>query len=72
MIFKHENFVLDLDNAVKAKLYFKDNLVFVGDGYKAIKILISSCNNSEPVKHKFKSQLELREKPRFVDIEKKE
>jgi len=46
--------------------------MFVGDGYKAIKILISSCNNSEPVKHKFKSQLELREKPRFVDIEKKE
>lgn len=72
MIFKHENFVLDLDNAVKAKLYFKDNLVFVGDGYRAIKILINSCNNSKPVKHKFKSQLELREKPRFSDIEKKE
>ena len=71
MIFKHENFILDLDNAVKAKLYFKDSLVFVGDGYKAIKILINSTNNPEPVKFKFKSQLTLREKPKFNDVEKK-
>ena len=71
MIFKHENFTLDLDNAVKAKLYFKDSLMFMGDGYRAIKILLNSTNNSEPVKNKFRSQLELREKPRFSDVEKK-
>ena len=71
MIFKHENFTLDLDNAVKAKLYFKDSLMFMGDGYRAIKILMRLCNDSEPVKYKFRSQLTLREKPRFADVEKK-
>jgi hypothetical protein len=71
MVFEHENFILDLDNAVKAKLYFKGSLAFVGDGYKAIKILLNSTNNPEPVELKFKSQLTLREKPKFSDTEKK-
>jgi hypothetical protein len=71
MIFTHENFILDLDNTTKAKLYFKDSLMFIGDGYRAIKILLNSTNNPEPVELKFKSQLTLREKPKFSDTEKK-
>lgn len=71
MIFTHENFILDLDNTTKAKLYFKDSLMFIGDGYRAIKILLNSTNNPEPVELKFKSQLTLREKPKFTDVEKK-
>ena len=49
----------------KAKLYSENKLVFMGDGYKAILILINSSSNPEPVKNKFKAQLKLREKPKF-------
>ena len=65
MIFKHEKFILDLNAATKAKLYSEDKLVFMGDGYKAIHILINSSSDPEPVKNKFKAQLKLREKPKF-------
>ena len=34
MIFKHENYVIDLNDASKAKLYYNNQLLFVGDGYK--------------------------------------
>ena len=64
-IFKHENFVLDLNAAHKSILYKNDKLLFMGDGYKAIQILISQSADSEPVKKKFKSQLQMREKPKF-------
>jgi hypothetical protein len=69
MIYTHEDFVLDLDNATKAKLYFKENLIFMGDGYRAIRMLLRFTGNSQEVRKKFKSQLTLREKPRFNDIE---
>ena len=64
-IFKHENFVLDLNAAHKSILYKNNKLLFMGDGYKAIQILISQSADSEPVKKKFKSQLQMREKPKF-------
>ena len=64
-IFKHENFVLDLNAAHKSILYKDNKLLFMGDGYKAIQILISQSVDSEPVKKKFKSQLQMREKPKF-------
>ena len=59
MIFKHEKFILDLNAATKAKLYSENKLVFMGDGYKAILILINSSSNPEPVKNKFKAQLKV-------------
>ena len=64
-IFKHENFVLDLNAAHKSILYKNDKLLFMGDGYKAIQILISQSIDAEPVKKKFKAQLRMREKPKF-------
>ena len=64
-IFKHENFVLDLNAAHKSILYKDNKLLFMGDGYKAIQILISQSADSEPVKKKFKAQLRMREKPKF-------
>ena len=64
-IFKHENFVLDLNAAHKSILYKDNKLLFMGDGYKAIQILISQSNDAEPVKKKFKAQLRMREKPKF-------
>ena len=50
-IFKHENFVLDLNAAHKSILYKDNKLLFMGDGYKAIQILISQSTNPEPVKN---------------------
>ena len=68
-IFKHENFVLDLNAAHKSILYKNNKLLFMGDGYKAIQILISQSADSKPVKEKFKSQLQMREKPKFIKSE---
>ena len=68
-IFKHENFVLDLNAAHKSILYKNNKLLFMGDGYKAIQILISQSADSKPVKEKFKSQLQMREKPKFSKSE---
>ena len=66
-IFKHENFILDLNAAHKSILYKDNKLLFMGDGYKAIQILISQSSDAEPVKLKFKAQLQMREKPKFND-----
>ena len=65
MKFKHENYVIDLDDTSKAKLYFKKQLIFIGDGYKAITTMLRGSEDKGPVKKQFKSQLEMREKPKF-------
>ena len=65
MKFKHENYIIDLDDTSKAKLYQDNKLIFVGDGYRAITALLNGCQNKEPVKKHFKSQLTMREKPKF-------
>jgi hypothetical protein len=66
MIFRHENFLLDLENAHRAKLYKDDKLLFLGDGYRAITMLIRNSKNSMPVEEKFRNQLETRQKPAFT------
>jgi hypothetical protein len=66
MIFRHENFLLDLENAHRAKLYKDDKLLFLGDGYKAITMLIRNSKNSMPVEEKFRNQLKTRQKPAFT------
>ena len=71
MIYKLEDFVLDLNQATRAHLYYKDKVFFIGDGYKAIKILIANCNNKQAAQHTFRKQLSQRERPRFKDLEKK-
>ena len=40
MIYKHEDFILDMTTATKAILYKGSSLIFMGDGYKAINIMI--------------------------------
>ena len=65
MIFKHEDFVLDTENAGRSALYKGGKLVFLGDGYRAITIFVRNCVNPEPVKEKFHNQLTMREKPKF-------
>ena len=64
-MFKHENMIMDMSISSKTKLYKDDKLIFMGDGYKAISIMIKNSKNKEPVKDKFHAQLTMREKPRF-------
>ena len=56
---------MDMSISSKTKLYKDDKLIFMGDGYKAITIMINSSKDQQPVKDKFHAQLTMREKPRF-------
>ena len=64
-IFKHEDMLMDMSISSRTKLYKDDKLLFIGDGYKAITIMINSSKNQEPVKEKFHKLLNMREKPKF-------
>ena len=66
-IFKHENFILDLHKTSKGRLYKDGKLLFIGDGYKAIQILLRNCEDKQPVRTKFNSQLTMRETPKIKD-----
>tara|TARA_B100001063_G_scaffold222158_1_gene228385 strand:+ start:330 stop:623 length:294 start_codon:yes stop_codon:yes gene_type:complete len=64
-IFKHENMLMDMSVSSKTRLYKDDRLIFMGDGYKAISMMINNSKNQQPVKEKFHNQLTMREKPKF-------
>ena len=64
-IFKHEDMLMDMSISSRTKLYKDDKLLFIGDGYKAITMMINSSKNQEPVREKFHKQLNMREKPKF-------
>jgi|TARA_B110000503_G_scaffold91501_1_gene138120 hypothetical protein len=64
-IFRHENMEMDMSTSSKTRLYKDDRLIFMGDGYKAITIMINNSKNQEPVREKFHAQLTMREKPKF-------
>ena len=64
--FKHESMVMDMTLSSKTRLYKDDKLIFMGDGYKAITMLIRNSKNSMPVEEKFRNQLETRQKPAFT------
>jgi len=73
MIFQHEDIELDSTISSKARLYKGGKLLFMGDGYKAITMMLQIAQDKEPVRQKFNAQLTLREKPKFSpldDIEK--
>ena len=63
--FKHENMIMDMTISSKTRLYKDDKLIFMGDGYKSITIMINNSKNQEPVREKFHAQLTMREKPKF-------
>ena len=65
-IFAHENMEMDMSISSKTKLYKDDKLIFMGDGYKAITIMINNSKNQQPVREKFHAQLTMREKPKFA------
>ena len=56
---------MDMSVSSKTRLYKDDRLIFMGDGYKAISMMINNSKNQQPVKEKFHNQLTMREKPKF-------
>ena len=65
----HDNLFLDMDNSSRAHLYKDGKLIFLGNGYVAIKMFIRESDNNPDVIARFSQQLELREKPRFEKSE---
>lgn len=61
-VFRHEDLVIDLRDANKGKLYKGKQLMFVGDGYRCITMMMRNCKDYTPVKEKFSAQLNTREK----------
>ena len=61
MIFSHEDLIIDLTNSNKGKLYKGKQLIFLGDGYKAITLMMRSAKDYKPIQKKFKAQLPMRE-----------
>ena len=65
-VYQHEDLIIDLTNTTRTKLYKADKLVFIGDGFKAITMMISNAEDKQPIKDKFSHQLNTREKPKFT------
>ena len=64
-VYEHEDLKVDLTKSNKERLYRNGLLMFMGDGYKAITMLIRNAKDPRPVKERFQAQLEMREKPKF-------
>lgn len=64
MIYQHKNNTLDIRGGT-GYYYSNDQLIFAGDGYKAILMFIKSSNNNENVIAAFKNQLNQREECRL-------
>ena len=61
MIFKHEDLTIDLHSTRKGKLYKGRQLIFLGDGYKAITMMMRNAKDYKPIQKKFQAQLTMRE-----------
>ena len=68
MIYQHKNLTLDM-NDNKGKLYVNGWLRFMGAHYVAIQMMLRFSENHPDVRHMFRHQLEMREKPRFTHSE---
>ena len=62
MIFKHEDLVIDLNNTNKGKLYKAGQLIFIGDGYRCITMMMRNAKDYKPIQQKFKPQLTMKSK----------
>lgn len=61
-VFAHEDLLIDLRETNRGKLYKGNQLMFIGDGYKAITMMMRNCKDYAPVRKKFQAQLSTREK----------
>lgn len=70
VIYRHNNIVLDMEKGNRGKLYVNGHLRFMGDPYVAIQMMLRFSENHPDVRHMFRHQLEMREKPKFTQSEK--
>ena len=70
VIYRHNNIVLDMEKGNRGKLYVNGHLRFMGDPYVAIQMMLRFSKNHPDVRHMFRHQLEMREKPKFAQSEK--
>ena len=70
VIYRHNNIVLDMEKGNRGKLYVNGHLRFMGDPYVAIQMMLRFSKNHPDVRHMFRHQLEMREKPKFTQSEK--
>ena len=71
MTFRHKNCAIIIDDG-KGCVYKNGQLMFKGDGYIAIKFLLSYTDNAEEVKEYFGAQLSQRERCRWQKNDEKE
>ena len=71
MIYQFKNLELEI-NQGRGTLLINNKLVFKGHGYLAIKEFIRHSKNDPAVVATFRTQLNMREKPRFSDLQKKQ
>ena len=71
MTFRYKNCAIIMDDG-KGCVYKNGQLMFKGDGYIAIKFLLSYTDNAEEVKEYFGAQLNQREKCRWQKNDEKE
>ena len=55
------NLYLNMDSSDRAKLYKDGKLLFIGNGYTAIKMFIAQSGNHPAALERFKNQLTMRE-----------
>lgn len=60
MLYSHKNIILEYATT-RSKLYISGKLMFLGDGYIAIKMFIEQSGNNPAVVERFRTQLEQRE-----------
>ena len=71
MTFRHKNCAIIMDDG-KGCVYKNGQLMFKGDGYIAIKFLLSYTDDAEEVKEYFGAQLSQRERCRWQKNDEKE
>ena len=71
MTFKYKNCAIIMDDG-EGCVYKNGQLMFKGDGYIAIKFLLSYTDNAEEVRNHFNAQLSQRERCRWQKNDEKE
>ena len=71
MIYQFKNLELEIAEG-RGTLLINNKLVFKGHGYLAIKEFIRHSKNDPAVIARFRTQLDMREKPRFRDLQEKQ
>ena len=67
--YKYDKYSLELIGG-KGRFYDDGKVVFIGDGFSSIKMFVNASGNDPKVRKRFKSQLQMRESPRFRDTPK--